>query len=166
MFPEFKCKYPCSDCDPATPDVCTACWTGSDNPNFLMKYADGKQTCTPYCDSGFTTNGDPNKHCIACDVSCKACFDNGKVGDVKECIECSTSHPFREARTNLCFVECEENLYISSPFICSRCALPCRSCVDNEAKCLSCYPRGPTTIAPDYTIPSNLPLPHVRSNLF
>lgn len=76
LMPQFLCDYPCSDCDPSTRDVCTACWQTENDPKFLMFYPDGTQTCKSYCDAGFTTNGHTDLHCEACDVSCATCFDN------------------------------------------------------------------------------------------
>lgn len=117
-----------------------------------MKYPDSDEaTCKDYCDPGSTRN-DPtgtNFICEACDASCATCYPSSKT----ECIECSPTHPFRNRGTNTCVTECYKNYFISSPNICSKCALPCKSCVTTESTCTSCHA---TEQSPEFGLVPNL----------
>lgn len=64
-----------------------------------MFYPNGTITCKPYCDSGFTTNGNSAKNCTACDVSCATCVDNQTQGDMNLCTNCAATYPFRLSQT-------------------------------------------------------------------
>lgn len=138
LRPKFLCNYPCKNCDPLTPDVCLDCWDGVDNPNFLMFYPDDKSTCTYTCELGFTSNGNPEKHCEKCDESCKTCRDNAAVGDKKLCIDCADDHRFRISQTDTCLRECKLGMYQSTANSCAYCRSPCNTCEETESKCTSC----------------------------
>ena len=140
MLPKFECDYPCMLCESNLKKAkCTACWDTIDDPRFLMFYPNSTQTCKPYCDSGFTTNGNPNLHCEACDSSCATCQDTGVVGDVKECSTCSTTHPFKLSRTNTCLSECQLGMFLSTNATCAMCKDPCEGCQGKDSTCTSCY---------------------------
>ena len=51
--------------------------------------------CSESCDTGWTTDGDPNKVCQRCEASCLDCYDNGEVGDKSQCKECAPGFNFR-----------------------------------------------------------------------
>ena len=48
-----------------------------------MSYTDGvtQSFCENLCNPGFTSNGNLEKKCQNCDVSCATCIDNGEIGD-------------------------------------------------------------------------------------
>lgn len=92
LRPKFLCNYPCETCDGTDRNYCLSCWEGIDNPQYLMNYLNGTQTCRPTCELGYTSNGNPEKVCEACDESCKTCRDNGVVGDKSKCIDCADDH--------------------------------------------------------------------------
>lgn len=52
-------------------------------------------TCKQRCDDGYTTNGDTNKICTPCDVSCKTCADSGATGDRYKCLTCSANYKYK-----------------------------------------------------------------------
>ena len=139
-MPSFECKYPCSNCvDFQNREKCTACWSGIDDPQFLMFYPNKTQTCRPYCEVGYTSNGSQNLQCERCDPSCASCQDTRTAGDVKECIDCSVSHPFRVTRTNTCLRECRLGMYLTSTSTCAMCKLPCEGCKGRETSCTKCF---------------------------
>lgn len=104
-----------------------------------MFYPNGTQTCRPYCDSGYTTNGSPNLQCEACDPSCATCQDSRTVGDVKECTKCSETHPVRLSRTNTCLKECELGMFLSTNATCAFCKEPCEGCAGKDSSCTKCF---------------------------
>lgn len=90
------------------------------------------------CDFGMTSNGSPQRQCQKCDISCSGCRDDHKVGDVFECLECTTLYPFRLENTNFCLASCFIGLFEIEPSVCGNCTAPCQSCVDTRDKCTSC----------------------------
>ena len=141
MMPQFECAYPCLTCINGSDKraMCTSCWkTGLDDFQYLMFYPNGTQTCRPYCEAGFTTNGNKDLHCTACDESCATCQETYTVGDKNECLECAASHPFRLSQTKTCLTECAYNMFESTDNTCAYCKDPCLGCVTKERTCTSC----------------------------
>lgn len=109
-----------------------------DDPQYLMNYGNGTQTCRPTCELGYSSNGTVNKQCAKCDPSCLTCRDNGNPGDVKQCIDCALDHPFRISLTDTCLKQCILGMYQSTNSSCSFCKAPCEGCSGTEATCTSC----------------------------
>lgn len=136
LLPQFQCDYPCQTCTQR--NQCTSCWNSLDDPNYIMSYLNGTQTCRPSCDLGYTTNGSPIKQCVSCDQSCVSCRDNGLVGDKFQCISCSPLFPLRVTQTDLCLSSCKPGMFQSTNQSCSMCKSPCQECAGSEATCTSC----------------------------
>ena len=113
MTPNFLCVYPCNTCSPSNKNSCSTCWlTDVSSPHYLMSYNNTlPSTCKSSCDEGFTTNGDTALNCQACDQSCATCFDNGIVGNINQCIQCSSNYPLRIANSTTCLNTCSLGLY-------------------------------------------------------
>ena len=90
--PLTQCNYPCKRCS-RDKDYCYSCWQEDTSP-FLMT-GETTSVCGDSCDSGWTTNGDKNKICETCDVSCVTCQDKGMIGDRSQCLECATGYDLR-----------------------------------------------------------------------
>ena len=98
-FPLLECNYPCYKCT-ADKDYCNKCWS-TDPLNYLMRYG-LSSTCQDSCDDGFTTDGNPDLHCIKCDDSCATCKDDGVKGDAQTCTECAVGYDFKDRSTKKC----------------------------------------------------------------
>jgi proprotein convertase subtilisin/kexin type 5 len=107
-----------------------------------------KQTCQSKCDPGWTSNGDPKKHCSRCESSCETCSDNGKVGDRNLCLTCGILFNFLIPSdyscigpncTGSCESECPAGMYDGGNGVCMRCDPSCRTCFGSANNCKSCY---------------------------
>ena len=82
-----KCNSSCLTCKDdwsvGDKDKCITCPSGG----FLQPRND-VNVCVSKCDSGFTSNVDPNKVCVKCNSTCLTCKDEGKAGDKDQCITC------------------------------------------------------------------------------
>jgi hypothetical protein len=139
MNPAFLCDFPCHSCSPDSRSVCTSCWQDTQDFTHLMVYPTGLATCRPFCDVGYTTNGNPLLHCELCDESCHSCLDNNEVGDAKECLECSETHQMRISQTRTCLRECELGMFASTETTCGFCKEPCKGCSGSELSCTMCF---------------------------
>lgn len=117
LVPQFECDYPCLTCVNSKDKkaMCTSCWKGGlADFQFLMFYPNGTQTCRPYCEAGYTTNGNADLLCTKCDESCATCQETYTLGDVRECLDCAATHPFRLSQTKTCLTKCAYNMFEST----------------------------------------------------
>lgn len=90
--PLTQCNFPCKRCA-TDKDYCYSCWKDLDE-TFLMA-TEVAATCKQSCDLGSTTNGNKDKICQSCDVTCNTCQDRGDEGDKSRCKECAEGYNFR-----------------------------------------------------------------------
>ena len=112
IIPLLQCMYPCQTCSPSDPTVCTSCWLGG-KAQYYTKLSDAGGVCESSCRTGYTSNGNPNKVCQFCDPSCASCRDTATVGDIVQCLNCSSTFPFRIDKTNQCIPQCSKGYYES-----------------------------------------------------
>ena len=156
LIPRLECTHPCASCPVSKPTVCESCWQNDpESPAYLMRYevtdADGVlvQTgeCKDECLLGYTTDGDPDNHCVPCDASCKTCHQNGLPGDKDRCYLCSENHPYKLLGEDKCLAKCDKGLFESSgleegdenaKLTCSWCEAPCAECFGTKTNCTYC----------------------------
>lgn len=151
-------------------DYCTSCWIGNPNAEppeparpqkYLMtkvpwKDGEGDSTCLTRCENGWTSNGGVNSDwvCVRCNPRCETCEDQGQIGDLDKCLECSTFWPFLYPEKQTCFQKCdrfplekpnvgEDNypqvgLYQVDSDTCGRCDDSCLRCQDDKFNCTKC----------------------------
>mmetsp|Transcript_21112 Transcript_21112/g.32734 ORF Transcript_21112/g.32734 Transcript_21112/m.32734 type:complete len:97 (+) Transcript_21112:730-1020(+) len=82
----------------------------------------GESTCINKCPDGFTSNGDDDLFkCVPCDETCVTCQDNGQVGDIKRCTECSESFPNMYSPEARCMEVCNNGFYEVVEKQCDKC---------------------------------------------
>jgi hypothetical protein len=122
LVPALECEYPCYKCLSSDTDYCTECWDDIYIGDAIEYYSyakylqalDSDQTCLAKCEDGFTSNGDPEKVCIGCDISCATCFDFGEVGDASKCDDCNEAEGYfyKYSPEYLCMTECGLGYYL------------------------------------------------------
>ena len=135
------CNWPCEKCS-ADKDFCIKCW---DRPDVLERYLTTTTTyatCDTECHAGYTTDGDPELRCTACDSPCGTCADTGVKGDKYKCLTCADGYPLRMGDT--CVPECPPGTFQQGNE-CIICADKCLTCEGNKNTCTSC--RQGTTLA-------------------
>lgn len=143
-----ECATQCKTCSQRK-DNCESCY----DPDFLFQ-----GQCVTSCPAGFTSNGNIATGCKKCNSSCKTCADDGNIGDIDKCLECSDTHPFKKEGTTQCLQQCTDGLYNSAVGLCSTCSSPCKNCVDSATKCTSCDVAGTNPVLHDNTCVAQCPL--------
>ena len=95
--------------------------------------------CGTSCESGWTTNGDKNKMCERCDISCETCQDKGIVGDRSTCLTCAAGYDLRLGQQ--CVDRCPLGTYQSGAR-CLPCDSTCLTCDGQADFCTSCSASG------------------------
>jgi len=116
-----------------------------------MSTKEGNSTCGTRCDNGWTTDGDKRLHeCVTCNPRCESCEDQGVVGDVDRCQECSPAYPFKYAKEKTCFTQCgtfpevpvpgqpAKGLYKINSKTCGECDDVCLDCEGDKFNCTRC----------------------------
>lgn len=95
-------------------------------------------TCKATCDTGYTTDGDPDLKCTKCDDSCATCLDEGNIGDAKTCVECAVGYDFYDPILDKCLQKCPPFHYATPDNRCMLCSEDCLACEGKSTTCTAC----------------------------